>query len=51
MDCEKCGEQMKCVETDSRQEWCEEIFACICGFEKTLITEFNQDGTSSSRWL
>lgn len=29
MNCPKCNEEMELTETDSRQEWFEEIYACI----------------------
>jgi transposase-like protein len=36
MYCPNCSGEMNCIETDSRQEWFEETYACIdCG--KTFV--------------
>ena len=43
--CQCCGETMDCTDTDSRQEWTEEIYECeTCGKKKTHRTEYDQNG-------
>ncbi len=45
-DNEKCdGEFMKCTDSDSRSEWCEETYECPeCGGTKVHRTDFSQNG-------
>ena len=35
---------MELIDTDSRQEWCEETYNCKCGNVKIHRKEFDQQG-------
>lgn len=44
-NCKMNGEKMKLIDTDSRQEWCEETYICIeCSSSKICRKEFDQNG-------
>jgi len=49
-DNESCeGEIMDCIDTDSRQEWCEETYSCPkCGKIKVHRRDYSQDGLVTS---